>query len=162
MNCAYHPLGIFLGYILRSYLSRDCACSSSFFEGKDTSEAELTDRWIGLNMNYSIIFTEISFYPETSILLQIIRIIHMTIWIIPESDREGRAVCQIWLQGGINNETPTEKRKLVRTRAPLGTLGPSPSFITYFLKIGGKKLKGKKGNRCIFYPSLCLNLTIQT
>ena len=26
----------------------------------------------GLNMNYSIIFTEISLYPETSILLQII------------------------------------------------------------------------------------------
>ena len=24
----------------------------------------------------------------------------MTIWIIPESDREGRAVCQVWLQGG--------------------------------------------------------------
>ena len=31
----------------------------------------------GLNMNYSIIFTEIN-YPETSILLQIIQIIHMT------------------------------------------------------------------------------------
>ena len=41
----------------------------------------------GLNMNYSIVFTEISFYPETSILLQIIRIIHMTNWIKPESDR---------------------------------------------------------------------------
>ena len=41
----------------------------------------------GLNMNYSIIFTEISLYPETSILLQIIRIIHMTNWIKPESDR---------------------------------------------------------------------------
>ena len=77
-------------------------------------------------MNYSIIFTEISFYPETSILLQIIRIIHMTIWIIPESDREARAVCQIWLQGGIHNETPTDKRKLVRTKAPLGIFGPSP------------------------------------
>ena len=32
----------------------------------------------GLYMNYSIIFTEISFYPATSILLQKIRIIHMT------------------------------------------------------------------------------------
>ena len=32
----------------------------------------------GLYMNYSMIFTEISFYPETSFLLQIIRIIHMT------------------------------------------------------------------------------------
>ena len=30
-------------------------------------------------MNYSIIFTEISFSPETSILLQIIQIIHMTV-----------------------------------------------------------------------------------
>ena len=61
-----------------------------------TSEAELTDRLIRLSMNYSIIFTEISFFSGTSILLQIIRIIHMTIWIIPESDREGRAVCQIF------------------------------------------------------------------
>ena len=46
------------------------------------------DRRIGLNMNYSIIFTEISFSPETSILLQIIQIIHMTIGIMPESDRK--------------------------------------------------------------------------
>ena len=36
---------------------------------KDSTE----DRRIGLNMNYSIIFTEISFSPETSILLQIIQ-----------------------------------------------------------------------------------------
>ena len=41
----------------------------------------------GLYKNYSISFTEISFYPETSILLQIIRIIHMTYQIIPEYDR---------------------------------------------------------------------------
>ena len=40
-----------------------------------------------LYMNYSIIFTEICFYPETSILLQIIRIIQMTFWIMPELDR---------------------------------------------------------------------------
>ena len=46
------------------------------------------DRRIGLNMNYSIIFKEISFSPETSILLQIIQIIHMTIGIMPESDRK--------------------------------------------------------------------------
>ena len=45
------------------------------------------DRRIGLNMNYSIIFTEISFSPETSILLQITQIIHMTVGIMPESDR---------------------------------------------------------------------------
>ena len=80
-----------------------------FFEGKDTSEAGLIDRRIGLNMNYSIIFTEISFYPETSVLLQIIRIIHMTMWIMPELDGEGRAVYQYWLQRGIHNETNTDK-----------------------------------------------------
>ena len=38
-------------------------------------------------MYYAIIFTEISFYPETSILLQIIQIIHLTYRIIPEFDR---------------------------------------------------------------------------
>ena len=67
------------------------------------------DRRIGLNMNYTIIFTESSFSPETSILLQIIQIIHMTVGIIPESDREGRAVCQSWLQGDKHNVTPTDK-----------------------------------------------------
>ena len=67
------------------------------------------DRRIGLNMNYSIIFTEISFSPETSILLQIIQIIHMTVGIIPESDRKGRAVCQSWLQGDKHSVTPTDK-----------------------------------------------------
>ena len=34
----------------------------------------------------------------------------MKIVIKPESDREGRAVCQFWLQGGIHKETPTDKR----------------------------------------------------
>ena len=63
-------------------------------------------------MNYSIIFTEISFSPETSILLQIIQIIHMTFGIIPESDRKGRAVCQFWLQGGKHDVTPTDKNYL--------------------------------------------------
>ena len=33
----------------------------------------------------------------------------MTIGIIPESDRKGRAVCQSWLPGGIHNATPTDK-----------------------------------------------------
>ena len=70
------------------------------------------DRPIGLNMNYSIISTEISFSPETSFLLQIIQIIHMTLWIMPEFDREGRAVCQFWLQGGKHNVTPTDKKSV--------------------------------------------------
>ena len=77
-------------------------------------------------MNYSIIFTEISFAPETSILLQIIQIIHMTFGIISESDREGRAVCQSWLPGGKHNVTPTDK-KFRQTRVTWG-LPDSPFF----------------------------------
>ena len=38
-----------------------------------------------------------------------------------ESERKGRAVCPIWLQGGIHNETPTDKNK-----SPPGTFGPPP------------------------------------
>ena len=33
----------------------------------------------------------------------------MTVWIMPEFDREGRAVCQFWLQGGKHNVTLTDK-----------------------------------------------------
>ena len=33
----------------------------------------------------------------------------MTIRIMPEFDREGRAVCQFWLQGGKHNVTLTYK-----------------------------------------------------
>ena len=67
-------------------LSRDHACTSCFFQ--DEGQPQRQD-WLtggaGLNMNYSIIFTKISFYSETSILLQIIfQIIYMTIWIMPE------------------------------------------------------------------------------
>ena len=44
----------------------------------------------------------------------------MTFWIIPESDREGRALCQIWLQGGIHNTQYDSHRqeKLVQARSP--------------------------------------------
>ena len=82
-------------------------------------------------MNYSIIFTEISFSPETSILLQIIQIIHITFGIIPESDSEGRAVCQFWLQGGKHNVTPTDKITFRRESpclcpARAGGAGPGP------------------------------------
>ena len=48
-------------------------------------------------------------------------------WIMPESDREGKAVCQFWLQGSKHNGAPTEKR-IRPLRAPLGTYGPPPSF----------------------------------
>ena len=33
----------------------------------------------------------------------------MTLGIIPESDRKGRAVCQSWLQVDKHNVTPTDK-----------------------------------------------------
>ena len=33
----------------------------------------------------------------------------MTVGIMPESDRKGRAVCQFWLQGGKHNVTPKDK-----------------------------------------------------
>ena len=46
--------------------------------GEGPLEDRTEDKRIGLNINYSIIFTEISFSPETSILLQIIQIIHIT------------------------------------------------------------------------------------
>ena len=49
----------------------------------------------------------------------------MTLWIIPEFDREGRVVCQFWLQGGKHNETPTDKRTCP-LRAPWGPLDPHP------------------------------------
>ena len=97
------------------------SCSFEARAPRDSTE----DRRIGLNMNYSIIFTEISFSPETSILLQIIQIIHMTFGIISESDREGRAVCQSWLPGGKHNVTPTD-RNFVRRESPWGL--PDPPF----------------------------------
>ena len=107
------PFEVLHGYPPRSCLSRDHSrtltlpASSRRGPLRDSTE----DRRIGLNMNYSIIFPEISFSPETSIfiLLQIIQIIHMTLWIMPEFHREGRAVCQFWLQGGKHNVTPTDE-----------------------------------------------------
>ena len=89
---------------------------------KDTSGIELTDRRIGLNMNYSIIFTEITFSRETSILfeiIKIIRIIHMTIWIIPESDRDLRAVPS-W---GLLPPPPPKKEEVIKSVCPSSTLG---------------------------------------
>ena len=46
----------------------------------------------------------------------------MTIWIIPEFDREGRAVCQFWHQGGIHSETPTDKKNEKNESPPLRPL----------------------------------------
>ena len=106
------PLKSFYGYPFREVtfdLSRDHCARVLLFSRRGPLRDSTGDRRIGLNMNYSIIFTEISFSPETSLLLQIIQIIHMTFGIIPESDSKGRAVCQFWLQGGKHNVTPTDK-----------------------------------------------------
>ena len=51
----------------------------------------------------------------------------MTIGIIPESDRKGRAVCQSWLPGGKHNVTPTD-RISVRRESPWGLPDPPPFF----------------------------------
>ena len=49
----------------------------------------------------------------------------MTIGIIPESDRKGRAVCQSWLPGGKHNVTPTDK--IPSDESPWGL--PDPPFL---------------------------------
>ena len=125
------PFEVLYGYPFREvtfYLSRDhCACIL-LFSRRGPLRDSTGDRRIGLNMNYSIIFTEISFSPETSILLQIIQIIHMTFGIISESDSKGRAVCQFWLQGGKHNVTPTNKITY-RRESPWGPLDPSPPLF---------------------------------
>ena len=50
----------------------------------------------------------------------------MTLWIMPEFDREGRAVCQFWLQGGKHNVTPTDKNP--SDESHLGDLWTTPPF----------------------------------
>ena len=114
----------------RSSLSRDHSCARIFLapSRRGPLETVLKTGQLGLNMNYSIIFTEISFSPETPILLQIIQIIHMTVGIIPESDRKGRAVCQSWLPGGKHNVTPTDKR-IPSDESHLGDFLTPPLFL---------------------------------
>ena len=109
--CLSGPFKSFTAIPPRSSLSRDHSrtLNPPALSRRGPLGDSTEDKRIGLNMNYSIIFTEISFSPGTSILLQIIQIIHMTVGIIPESNREGRAVCQSWLQGDKHNVTPTDK-----------------------------------------------------
>ena len=78
-------------------------------------------------MNYSIIFTEISFYPETSILLQIIRIIHMIFRIMPEFDRQGRASARTG-SGGTIIRFPTDKEMIHLPEVWVGPSGHPPFF----------------------------------
>ena len=51
----------------------------------------------------------------------------MTVGIMPESDRKGRAVCQLWLQGGKHNVTPTDKN--LSDESHLGDLLTAPPFL---------------------------------
>ena len=70
-------------------------------------------------------FTEISFSPETSILLQIIRIIHMTVWIIPESDREeGSSLSVLAPRWQTTMRLP--QTKTLSGESPLGDLRTPP------------------------------------
>ena len=62
----------------------------------------------------------------------------MTIGIIPESNRKGRAVCQSWLPGGKHNVTPTDKNS-VRRESPRGP--PDPLL---FFREGGRPLSSPK------------------
>ena len=123
--CLSVPFEVLYGYPFREVtfdLSRDHCTRILLFWRRGPLRDSTGDRRIGLNMNYSIIFTEMR---ETSILLQIIQIIHMTFGIIPESDSKGRAVCQFWLQGGKHNVTPTDKITF-RRESPWGPLDPPP------------------------------------
>ena len=63
----------------------------------------------------------------------------MTVGIIPESDREGRAVCQSWLQGDKHNVTPTDKN--LSDESHPGDLLTSPPFLG---KEGDYKVPRKK------------------
>ena len=42
----------------------------------------------------------------------------MTVGIIPEFDRKGRAVCQSWLQSNKHNVTPTDKNPSDESHPP--------------------------------------------
>ena len=84
-------------------------CARPFSSRRGPLRDSTEDRRIGLNMNYSIIFTEISFSPETSILLQIIQIIHMTLGIIPESDRKREGSLSVLAPRRQTHVTPTDK-----------------------------------------------------
>ena len=61
----------------------------------------------------------------------------MTIGIMPESDRKGRAVCQFLLQGGKHNVTPTDKN-------PSDESHPGDLLTPPFWKGGDYKVPQKK------------------
>ena len=61
----------------------------------------------------------------------------MTVGIIPESDREGRAVCQSWLPGGKHNVTPQIKN-------PSGESHPGDLLTPPFFREGRRPLSSPK------------------
>ena len=94
--------------------------------GEGPLEDRTEDRRIGLNMNYSIIFTEISFSPETSILLQIIQIIHMTVHGLYQNltKKGGGSLSVLAPRWQTTMRLPQTKPPLVG--APLGISGSPP------------------------------------
>ena len=68
----------------------------------------------------------------------------MTVWIMPEFDREGRAVCQFWLQGGKHNVTPTDKN--LSDESHLGDLRTPPPFFEEGRRLQGSAKKQPKMN----------------
>ena len=95
------------------------------------------DRRIGLNMNYSIIFTEISYSvtnnPNNS---------YDYSRLFQNPTEKWRAVCQFWLQGGKHNVTLTDKNS--SDESHLGDLLTPPFFGE------GRRLQGspKKQPKC--------------
>ena len=80
------------------------------------------DRRIGLNMNYLIIFTEISYSvtnnPNNS---------YDYSRLFQNPTEKGRAVCQFWLQGSKHNVTLTDKNS--SDDSHLGDLLTPPPFL---------------------------------
>ena len=70
----------------------------------------------------------------------------MTLWIMPESDREGRAVCQFWLQGGKHNETPTDKNESFMALGNLGPPTPPPPPLKEGVRSNGPTTFAKVAN----------------
>ena len=67
----------------------------------------------------------------------------MTVGIIPESDRKGRAVCQSWLQGDKHNVTPTDKNPSDESH-PGDLLTYPPKRLQGSLKISLNKTHKKR------------------
>ena len=103
-----------------------CHVMPSFFQGRDL-DLRVKTGGKGLNMICSIIFKVISFYPETSILLQIITNNSYDNWDYTRIRQNKRwAVCLFWLQGGKHDDAPTDRNSRL-IEGQWGTaFGPPP------------------------------------